>query len=82
MKEKAGQVADAVSDSVDKTRVHAADGLHQAASTLHEKAGGSAGGSTVASAAHTIADGMESVADYLHEANFHDMKENALQTAQ
>ena len=80
MKEKAGQVADAVSDTVDKTRGHAVDGLEQAASTLHEKAGDIVGGPKVTSAAHAIADGMESVADYLRDANFQDMKENALKT--
>jgi hypothetical protein len=80
VKEKAGQVAETVSDTVDKTRVHAADGLDQAAATLHEKAGDIAGGPKVTSAAHTIADGMESVAGYLRETNFEDMKESALQT--
>jgi hypothetical protein len=80
MKEKAGQVADAVSDTVDKTRTHAADGLDHAASALHEKAGDIPGGTRVESAAHTVADGMESVAGYLRDTHFEDIKKNALET--
>jgi hypothetical protein len=80
VKEKAGQMADKVSDTVDKTRDQAAEGLDRAASALHDNAEDIPGGPKVVSVAHTVADGMESAAQYLREANFEDMKEGLLET--
>src|SRR5947207_1691197 len=70
VKEKAGEMADKVSDTVDKTRDQAAEGLDRAASTLHGKAQDIPGGPKVVNVAHSIADGMESAAQYLRAANF------------
>jgi hypothetical protein len=78
MKEKAGQMAGKMADTVDKTRDQAADGLDRAASTLHDKAEEVPGGPKAIHVAHTIADGMESAAEYLRDANFEDMKESVL----
>ena len=80
VKEKAGQMADKVSDTVDKTRDSAAEGLDRAASTLHDKAEDMPGGPKVVSVTHTVADGMESAAQYLRDANFDDMKDSLLET--
>jgi hypothetical protein len=80
VKEKAGQMADKVSDTVDKTRDQAAAGLDRAASALHDNAEEIPGGPKVVNVAHSIADGMESAAQYLREANFEEMKEGLLET--
>lgn len=80
VKEKAGQMADKVSDTVDKTRDSAAEGLDRAASALHDNAADIPGGPKVVNVAHTIADGMESAAQYLRDANFEDMKDGLLDT--
>ena len=80
VKEKAGQMADKVSDTVDKTRDQAADGLDRAASALHDNAEDIPGGPKVVNVAHSIADEMESAAQYLREANFEEMKEGLLET--
>ena|ERR1700674_3862700 len=80
VKEKAGEMAGKVSDTVDKTRDQAVHGLDRAASALHENAEEMPGGPKVVSMAHTVADGMESAAQYLRDANFEDMKEGVLST--
>jgi hypothetical protein len=80
VKEKAGQMADKASDTVDKTRDQAAEGLDRAASALHHNAEDIPGGPKVVNVAHSVADGMESAAQYLREANFEDMKEGVLET--
>src|SRR5437660_552874 len=80
VKEKAGQMVDKVSDTVDQTREQAAEGLDRAASTLHDNAPEMPGGPKVVNVAHTIADGMESAAEYLREATFEDAKETVLET--
>src|SRR5690242_3825976 len=66
-KNRAGQMAEAVSDRLDEQRENAAEGLDRAASTLHEKASSVPGGPRVANVAHSIADGMESTATYLRD---------------
>jgi hypothetical protein len=78
VKERAGQMADKVAETVDRQRDNAASGLNRAAFTLHEKA--EEGGATVAHLTHTIADGMESAARYVREADFDEIKENVLET--
>src|SRR5437879_3973361 len=70
VKERAGQMADKVAETVDRQRDNAANGLNRAAFTLHEKAAEIPGGATVSQLTHTIADGMESVARYMREADF------------
>ena len=80
VKEKAGQMADKVAETVDRQRDNAASGLDRAAFTLHQKAEDIPGGATATQITHTIADGMESVARYVRETDFDEIKENVLET--
>src|SRR5436190_6590640 len=80
VRERAGQMADKVAETVDRQRDNAVTGLNRAASTLHEKAEEIPGGATATQFTHTIADGMESVARYMREADFDDIKDNVLET--
>ena len=77
-KEKVGQVSEALSDKLDEQRTNAADGLGRVASTIHEKADSIPGGATVADFTHSIADGMESTANYLREHDFSDMSKDVM----
>jgi hypothetical protein len=80
VKERAGQMADKVAETVDKQRENAAGGLDRAAFTLHQKADELPGGRTVTQFTHTIADGMESAAQYLRDADFDEIKDSVLET--
>jgi ElaB/YqjD/DUF883 family membrane-anchored ribosome-binding protein len=69
-REKAGQMADAVSEKLDEQRGNAAEGLGRVASTLHEKADSVPGGQKAVNFTHSIADGMQSTATYLRDHDF------------
>ncbi len=73
VKDKAGQVADTVSEKLGQQRGNAADGLDWAASTMHDGAESVPGGPKVVKLTHSIADGMESTASYLREHDFKKM---------
>ena len=77
-KEKASEMADAVSEKLDEQRESAAEGLGRAASTLHQRADSVPGGPKVVNLTHSIADGMESTANYLREHDFSSMGEDLL----
>ena len=66
-KERAGQMATAVSEKLDQQRENAAEGLGRIASAIHNKADRVPGGPKVVNFSHKIADGMESTATYLRE---------------
>lgn len=65
MKDKAGQMAETVSEKLDQQRQSAADTLGRAASAVHENADRLPGGPKVANLTHSVADGIESTASYL-----------------
>lgn len=67
IKEKASQLGSTVGQTVDRQRVNAAKGLDRAASSLHDGVG------SAAKAAHGVADGMVTTADYLRNHSFGDM---------
>ena len=67
IKDRASQLGNTVSQTMDRQRENAAKGLDRAASTLHEGAG------SAAKAAHGLADGMESTASYLRTHSWGDM---------
>lgn len=70
-KQKIAETGRQVTETVDQKRGPAADALHGAASTIHEKADSLPGGETVRSVAHSAADKLESTAGYIRE---HDVK--------
>jgi hypothetical protein len=72
-KDKAAQVADAVSAKLGQQREDAADTLGRVASTLHEKAGSIPGGTTAVNLTHSMANGIESTASYLRDHDFKQM---------
>jgi methyl-accepting chemotaxis protein len=72
-KDKANQMADAVSERLSQQRETAAEGLGRVASTMHEKADSVPGGPKVVNFTHSIADGMESTATYLRDHDFSKM---------
>ena len=69
--DKAGQVADTVSEKLGQQRENAAEGLDRTASTIHNRAESVPGGPKVVKMTHSIADSMESTASYFRE---HDLK--------
>jgi len=69
-KDKAGQMATAVSEKLDQQRENAAKGLGRVASAIHDTADRVPGGPNVINVGHKIADGMESTATYLREHDF------------
>jgi hypothetical protein len=75
-RDKAGQWTDTASETVDQQRENVSTGLDRAASTLHEKAERLPGGPRAVTAAHRIADGMESTASYLRQHDFADMRDD------
>jgi hypothetical protein len=77
-KDKAGQVADTVSEKLDEQRENAAEGLGRVASALHDKADSVPGGPRIVNFTHSIADGMESTATYLREHDFSKMGEDLM----
>ena len=72
-KDKAGQMAETVSEKLDEQRENAAEGLGRVASALHGKADSVPGGPKVVNFTHSIADGMECTATYLREHDFSKM---------
>jgi hypothetical protein len=68
--DKAGHMADTVSETMGHQRENAADGLGRAASAIHDNAESVPGGPKVVTMAHKVADGMESTASYLRDHDF------------
>lgn len=77
-KDKANQMADAVSERLNQQRQNAAEGLGGIASAIHENADSVPGGTKVANFTHSIADGMESTATYLRDHEFSKMGEDLM----
>jgi ElaB/YqjD/DUF883 family membrane-anchored ribosome-binding protein len=77
-KDKAEQWTESASETADRQRENVSSGLERAASTLHEKATTIPGGPSAASAAHRLADGMETTASYLREHDFADMRDDLI----
>src|SRR5688572_30747237 len=71
VKDKAGRVADTLSEKLGRQRGNAAEGLDRAASAIHERAESVPGGPKLVEMTHSIAGGMESTASYLRD---HDLK--------
>jgi ElaB/YqjD/DUF883 family membrane-anchored ribosome-binding protein len=67
VKDRATQLGNTVSQTMDRQRENAAKGLDRAASTLHDGAG------SAARVAHGVADGMQSTASYLRSHTWSDM---------
>jgi hypothetical protein len=67
LKDKASQIGNNVSQTIDRQRENAAKGLDRAASTLHDGVG------SAAKVGHGVADGMESTASYLRTHNVGDI---------
>lgn len=70
---KASGLSQMAAEKVDQSRATAADGLDSAAATLHEKADNLPGGKKLAGATHTVANALESAADYVRANNLKDM---------
>jgi len=75
-KDKAEQWSESASETVDRQRENVSAGLEKAASTLHEKATNVPGGPRAVSAAHRLADGMETTASYLREHDLADVRDD------
>src|SRR4051812_22393344 len=73
VKDKAGQVAETVSEKLSEQRTNAADTLGRAASALRDRAPDIPGGPKVINLTHDIADGMKSTAAYLRGHDFSQM---------
>jgi len=67
MKDRATQIGNTVSETMDRGRENAAKGLDRAASSIHDGAG------SAAKMAHGFADGMENTASYLRSHTWGDM---------
>jgi len=72
VKDKAQDLGKLASDKMTESRTSAANGLANAASTIHQKAETLPGGDTVHSIAHTTADKLAATADYVRS---HEMKD-------
>jgi hypothetical protein len=77
-RERAEQIRNEASETIDRQRQSAASGLDRMASTIHEKAEHIPGGRKAADMAHTVARGMESTASYLRGHDLADMSEDAM----
>jgi len=75
-KDKAEQWRETAAETVDRQRENVSSGLERAASTLHEKATNIPGGPRAVTAAHRLADGMETTASYLREHDLADMRDD------
>ncbi len=71
VKQKAAEAGRQVAGNIDQKRGPAADALHSAASTIHEKAESLPGGDTAKNVVHSAADKLESTAGYIRE---HDVR--------
>ena len=78
VKDRAGQVAETVSEKLGQQRENAAEGLNRAASTIHDTADSVPGGPKLVQMTHSVADGMESAADYLREHDFNQMGKDVM----
>ncbi|HYR84015.1 MAG TPA: hypothetical protein VE422_08060 [Terriglobia bacterium] len=78
VRDKAGQVADTMSEKMGQQRENAADNLNRVASTIHDKAEEIPGGPKVVNLTHKVADGMESTASYLREHDFAQMGKDVM----
>jgi ElaB/YqjD/DUF883 family membrane-anchored ribosome-binding protein len=72
-KEKVQDLARTTADRIEEKRVGAANALHSASSTLHEKAGDLPGGDKVNEMAHATADKLDAAATYVKEHNTRQM---------
>jgi hypothetical protein len=73
IKDKAGQVAEVVSEKLGQQRENAAGTLGRVASSMHENADSVPGGTKAVDLTHSIADGVESTASYLRTHDFRQM---------
>jgi ElaB/YqjD/DUF883 family membrane-anchored ribosome-binding protein len=71
--DKMSETASHVKDTVDAKRNVAAQGLEQAASTIHDKAHSLPGGDTVTDLAHTAADKLSATAGYVRDTDVNTM---------
>jgi hypothetical protein len=78
IKNKAGEVAETVSEKLDQQRESAAGGLGRAATTMHDNAESIPGGPKVVNLTHNIADGMQSTASYLRDHDFSQMGKDVM----
>jgi hypothetical protein len=78
VRDKAGHVAETVSEKLDQQRETAAGSLRRAASTIHQNAQNIPGGPKVVHLTHRLADGMESTASYLRDHDVNQMGTDAL----
>jgi len=72
VKDKAQDLGKLASDKLTESRTSAANGLANAASTIHQKADTLPGGDTVHSMAHSTADKLAATSDYVRS---HEMKD-------
>jgi hypothetical protein len=78
VKDTAGQMAETVSGKLAQPRESAADGLHRAASSLHDNADAVPGGAKAVNLTHSLADGMESTASYLRDHDLSKMGQDVM----
>ena len=78
VKDKAGEIAETVSEKLDQQRESAAGGLGRAATTMHDNAESVPGGPKVINLTHQIADGMQSTASYLRDHDFNQMGKDVI----
>jgi hypothetical protein len=76
VKDKANRAGNAISDTIDRRRGTAADGLDRFAETIHAKAGSVPGGARMERAAHSVANGIETTASYLRDHRVSEMKDD------
>ena len=67
VKEKAAELGETATDTLDGQRDTAASGLASAASAIHARADQLPGGETVSGLAHSAADKLTSTADYVRQ---------------
>ena len=67
VKDKAAELGETATDTLDRQRDSAASGLETAASAIHSRADQLPGGETVSGLAHSAADTLTSTADYVRQ---------------
>jgi hypothetical protein len=72
-KEKASDLGQTATDTIDSHRGTAASGLDTAASAIHARADQLPGGESVTGLAHSAADSLASTADYVRKNDVKDM---------
>ena len=73
VKEKAAELGETATDTLDRQRDSAASGLDTAASAIHSRADQLPGGETVSGLAHSAADTLTSTADYVRQNDLKSM---------